>query len=872
MDNIFIDIIDWAKSKPIFWQHAVYGILTKNVLEENDIVDLVKYCKIESGLINEKIPEVDLNTLKDTISKPGFDSEIIITKIKNVENIKALKKDEELIFNNKGITAIYGDNGSGKSSYVGILKHVCKTRGALPTITKNLFNSNSSKLSQKAEVEYIKNGVTGAVEWKDNNISSSILKVVDVFDAHSANHYIDGEDEIAFIPSGLLVLEKLALCCKNVKQQIENEISDLENNVFNFSFLMEDETEVSKFLKNINHETTINDLRKYSRFTEDHQKELERINIEIEELRRTDPKRLIEENNNKIERFKILKEKYEQIENAYSKEKIDFIVKIVNDYKELEEAIDEISKKTFSDLPIEGIGNTTWKHLWESARKFIDEIKGENVFPETDENAICPLCLQILDDDAKKRFLDFEEYVKKDIQSKFDTKREELNKEKQKYESLDINFNSIIPTIDEINEIDKQFKESHNNYLTSVSDYKNKIIIFINNRGKQLEYFKFDKLISKEVNKFIDELQEENKRLNSQSVDDRISELTIQQNELEARKNLKKYKPKIAREICRRKKIYILKECLSKCNTKSITDFSNSLSKKYVTKTLQDNFKKELKNLGFNYVEIKPETRGERGKQYFYLKLGSDYAISTDLKEILSEGEHRAISLATFMAELSLSEQKSAIIFDDPVSSLDHKWRNRIAKRIVEEARNRQVIIFTHDITFLIMLQEHSEKINVNLTLKSLTRKRKETGIVAENPPWDALSVTKRIGILKDEKQKLRKILENETEEKYKEEVQKFYGKLRETWERLIEELVLNKVITRFGRSVQTMRLKRLIDITEEDYKLIEENMTKASKYFSGHDTAGELIEEYPNIQEIEEDIKIIEEYKNDLIRKRKRG
>jgi ABC-type lipoprotein export system ATPase subunit len=869
MDNIFTEIIDWVNNKPIFWQHAVYRILTKSILEENDIIDLVKFCKIEFGLIKQKIPNVDLNTFKDSISNSAFDSEIIIRKIKNVENIKALKEGEEIIFNDKEITAIYGDNGSGKSSYVGILKHVCKTRGTLPSITKNLHNPNSTHLNQKAEVEYMKDGITGTVEWKDNNISSSILKVVDVFDAHSASHYIGEEDEIAFMPSGLLVLEKLAFCCKKIKQQIDNEISILENNVFNFSFLIEDETEVSKFLKNINHETTINDLRKYSKFTEDNQKELEKINIEIEQLRGTDPKQLIEENNNKIKRFKILKEKYEQIENAFSNEKIDLITKNVNEYNELEKAIDEISKNTFSDLPIEGIGNTTWKHLWESARKFIDEIKGENVFPETDENAICPLCLQILDADAKKRFLNFEEYVKQDIQSKFDAKSEELNKEKQRYKSLDLNFNSIIPTIDEINEINKQFKESHNNYLTSVSDYKNKIVKFIDNRGKQLEYFTFDKLLSKEANKFINELQEENKRLGSQSVNDRLNELTKQKNELEARKNLKKYKPLIAREICRRRKIYLLKECLLKCNTKSITDFSNSLSKKYVTASLQDNFKNELINLGFSYVQINPETRGERGKQYFYLKLGSEYAISADLKEILSEGEHRAISLATFMAELSLSENKSAIIFDDPVSSLDHKWRNKIAKRIVEEAKTRQVIIFTHDITFLIMLQEHAESLSVDIELKSLTRKIQETGLVAENPPWDALSVKKRIGILKNEKQKLEVLKRNATDEQYKEAVKSFYGKLRETWERAVEEVVLNDTIKRFGREIQTQRLKKVIDLTEDDYKIIEKNIKKASKYFSGHDTAGELIEEYPDVDEINDDIEIIENFVK-KIRKRR--
>src|SRR5690606_28367334 len=122
-------------------------------------------------------------------------------------------------------------------------------------------------------------------------------------------------------------------------------------------------------------------------------------------------------------------------------------------------------------------------------------------------------------------------------------------------------------------------------------------------------------------------------------------------------------------------------------------------------------------------------------KQYHFLKLNEENSTGIALKDILSEGEHRCISLATFLSELSIAEHKSTIIFDDPVSSLDHRWRNKIAKRIVEESLQRQVIVFTHDITFLMMIQEHTNELENELEIKSLTRKQKETGLSASNPP-----------------------------------------------------------------------------------------------------------------------------------------
>ena len=72
------------------------------------------------------------------------------------------------------------------------------------------------------------------------------------------------------------------------------------------------------------------------------------------------------------------------------------------------------------------------------------------------------------------------------------------------------------------------------------------------------------------------------------------------------------------------------------------------------------------------------------------------------------------------------------------------------------------------------MIEEHSKKLSCSLEVKSLTRKKTETGIIATNPPWDTLPVKKRIGILKNSLVQLKSIEKNETEEIYKERVKPF--------------------------------------------------------------------------------------------------
>jgi ATPase subunit of ABC transporter with duplicated ATPase domains len=82
---------------------------------------------------------------------------------------------------------------------------------------------------------------------------------------------------------------------------------------------------------------------------------------------------------------------------------------------------------------------------------------------------------------------------------------------------------------------------------------------------------------------------------------------------------------------------------------------------------------------------------------------------------VLNEGEQRAVALADFLTEASQNPTTAGIVLDDPVNSLDHQRRGRIAKRLVVEARNRQVIVFTHDLVCLNELAFEAELKEVEL-------------------------------------------------------------------------------------------------------------------------------------------------------------
>jgi energy-coupling factor transporter ATP-binding protein EcfA2 len=872
--TLLLKIIDWFDDKPTFWKYGIEKLIIGNEITESTFSEFIEICKQENGLSKNELKDINLDSLKQSVSNISQANDIRIHRIFGTKNINALSDSSDLTFAPEGLTVVYGDNGSGKSSYVGILKHVCKTRGNLPTITDNLFTPPHNLTNKEAEVEYSVNRTDyNSIKFLDHKISDTVLKSVDVFDAHSAIHYIEGEDEIAFIPHGLTIIEKFAALLRDAEEVFSGELHELNKSSFDFTLLQLDEGTAAKaFIDNLNSETTLDELRNNTRFTEEDNERLIQLKKSIDSIKASDSNTKKQQNSAKIRRLNVLTNKLKSIEDALTGDNLEKLKSMLNDYVTSNDTLKDVSEKVFSELPLTGVGNESWIQLWESARKFYNESIGQELFPETDDNKFCPLCFQELNDEAKRRFISFEEFVKDDVQKTYDSNSAKLQNQINELDNINFDFDSFDPTITEIDESIEDFRNIFISYISDLEFQKTNLRTILKAKIK-VESISSPELKNNprsHINNLIRSLEEENERLDKQSINEILNPLLIEYNELINKKKIYDFKPKLAREICRQRKLKLLNNCIGLCNTRNVTLFSNQLASEFITENLRDNFKKELVGLGFKNIRIETDTRGIRGKQYYFLKLDEPYSNTLKLKDILSEGEHRCIALATFFSELSISDHKSTIIFDDPVSSLDHKWRNKISHRIAEESKQRQVIVFTHDITFLLMLQEHCDSLSCNINVKSLTRKRYETGIVAENPPWDALSVNKRIGVLKNRYQKLEKIERTDTFENYREYVKVLYGLLRETWERFVEEVFLNGTIQRFGRAIQTQRLEKITDLSDADYKKVESNMEKCSTYFHGHDSAGELIEQMPDSNEFLSDITVLEDFTAEIRRRRR--
>ena len=153
-------------------------------------------------------------------------------------------------------------------------------------------------------------------------------------------------------------------------------------------------------------------------------------------------------------------------------------------------------------------------------------------------------------------------------------------------------------------------------------------------------------------------------------------------------------------EIGRLQAIRFLETCIADTATNAITALGNKIADQVLTPRLRDRFAAEI--IGLVGVNVRVEmvrSGGQYGSPQYQIRL----LASPDAKvaEVLSEGEQTCVAIAAFLAELATAPHSSALVFDDPITSLDHKWRHKVAERLVAESAVRQVIVFTHDLIFL---------------------------------------------------------------------------------------------------------------------------------------------------------------------------
>ena len=244
---------------------------------------------------------------------------------------------------------------------------------------------------------------------------------------------------------------------------------------------------------------------------------------------------------------------------------------------------------------------------------------------------------------------------------------------------------------------------------------------------------------------------------------------------------------------------------------------------------MRGNFLQEVDKLELAGIAVEvSQAKSEQGVPYFQIRF--IHKPEKKIGNVLSEGEYRCVALAIFLAELNCLGNNSTIIFDDPVSSLDHNHREAIAKRLVEESKNRQLVIFTHDISFLFtLIEDYKYKYGKEPMVRGVARNDEETGFCSNDPPLKVQTVSKRINSLRNHLNNVKLHYEEGKSAEWEREAKSLARDLREIWELAVED-ILSPAIKRFSNKLNTRGIFRVSVLEENDCKHMRDSYKRCSE------------------------------------------
>lgn len=816
----------WAQNLPDWQSDLLRRVLVGQVGGEYDAVILRSLWSAAGGATSNatcvRVQESDLPT-------QAAPSAIRLTALYDVEDVGRVERQQKFAFGTSGLTLVYGDNGAGKSTYARILKSACRARGTAARVLPNAYEP-PRPATPRAKVEFVKAGVSTTVEWTNTGVQHTDLKSVSVFDGDVARNYIDERGKVAYQPVELGVMTQLAAEQDRLSRLLAERAEEHRRARPQFHELPVG-SRARTFTEGISASTDLSQFDVLTRLRPDVEDHRQALTRRLEELKQRDPAALAKE---KRERAGKLRQSASWIEKrapAVDDEAADRMMVLRKRLSFADDAVAEWTKKTSQSRSHLGIGTPLGTAMRDAGVAFAEAHHIAHRHSEVD--ATCPLCLQPLGPEARERSKAFEEFATGALETARRGARTELEQARESHRAF--SRKSV-----EGSDLLRPLLSDAPAVLRAVEA----LLRAMAARAERLADGQADvaalpplptpATAAATLRAHADELDSEAAALEKDAGGTTAEKVRAELVDLSSRAALGRRREDVEKTILIEKQLARIQKAQGLLRTQAITARRTEWADAVVTDDLRRAISSELQALHLDGIPVRIDSKGKKGDTEVALALSGQQLGRPG--EILSEGEQRALALAFFLAEVQAGAGDAPIVVDDPVSSLDHERREHVAKRLAEAARTRQVIVFTHDIFFAFVLKKEVSARAVAVTDLRVHRFRNLVGSVAEGVPWRAEDVHKRFKHLRDELKKLTAVEAKATdEEALRPSVEYWCKRLRETWERAVEEVVFGGVVYRFAPDIQTQRLKT-VRVDEHLRQTVIDGMSWASNYV--HDEA----------------------------------
>jgi hypothetical protein len=778
-------IFNWSQKLPD-WQRGLMRKLCDGPLDEAGRAQVLAVLCGDPDAAS--LPPLELANLPADETEHGT---VELREIRDLRNVNRLAEDQTLRFG-PGLNIVFGENGAGKSGYGRLCRRVC--RSAEPgEVLHDVFDPGKAEAPQTAEFVLSVNGEERVLEVDLNEEAPRILSAMTAFDASCADVCITKSNTIEHTPRPLRLLKEMAEAQDRLAEELAGQIDERREALPPLPEVDDDPAAAELLARVEAGEASKEEVERFARMGEAELGELRELEM-AEATIAADQSQTLERAARK--RAAAVRQLASELQDAWDRlddEALAEIAELRSRLSRASAAVDQLAAEAFSDQPQPGTGGEAWRQMWEAARRFVEA--GDGSFPDDGGDATCPLCQQGLGGEAHERLHRFEAFVSGELREQVRLVDLALT---ERLESL--------PDLQQIVHLAEVAVATAGEHLQDAADaaveaLADRLSIATGRSephpGRALDLGALRDYVA------VQTAEAEGFAVLRDNAE--RARIKTRLRELRARVAVASAADEVREHLDALERIAGFEEARRQLSTQAISHRIRELSKLAITARLKEALAEEIEELDPIADQVELNASASKGKPAVRFKLRSEGR--ERVAKVLSTGEQTALATAFFLAELRVSNERSTIILDDPISSLDHQRREHLAARLLEEARKRQVVVLTHDLVFVYYLKEKAEELGVPLHGQALTRAFHAVGVVDRDLPWIAKSPMERLKALRHRlKTELRPLFKAD-DPRYEREAELWILDLRKAYERLIENYVLAGTIERQARHIQVRKL-----------------------------------------------------------------
>lgn len=890
-ESIYEDLHDWSASLEPWQQDALRRIVQSEVLSSRDTEELGQIAYRAAAVQGEAtfhrsegsepsdgnaltVVPLDLTHLP---SRSSTAPPVTLKSLRHISGVNRLQPDAVIPFAVKGLNVVYGFNGVGKSGFTRILKRACHSR-APEVIVTNVFSDAPQQ--PRAAITYLLGNDEQIHVWDLDKDSPDVnLPRVAVYDNRGASaHFKRDGAQVELLPPGLDSLSRLSDLYGAVAEWARLELA--RRRAIPTPEVHRNATSLRAQMDAMGTAGAVEVLQALASLTEDENAELASLPSEIQVLESGTRKQRIASETLRESQFRSQAARLATAIGAFADDQVTQLVATAAAYAEAQDAASVAPEPPAE--PLAGVHGAHWAAMWRAALDYAmsDAYPGSRYEPEA--GSLCLLCQQPLDEDAAERLQRYANQETVSAAARLRRLRAAFHDIVRGMSAgsadgvLDGALLAVLPdgaaaaataamaALGAASEIAARLTSATEPTVTPEYEAGLRAVV------APVSTLRAALLAEADKGRATIEA------LSAESEDpERVNALRVRLRLLEERAALLGSMDGLIALHNAIVEIAALNVVVSQCNTNAVSRKSSAVSTAYVT-DICEGFSKEAALLGgFDISASMAPLTTQRGVRRIGIVLRQAKQTSVAADQVLSEGELRVMSLAAFFADLRGSGDSSAIVLDDPTTSLDHRFQEKIAQRLVREARTRQVVVFTHSTAFLSALQTAIEDDPatqmteglvppepVPLSVTEVTRDR-HTGfagikVVSFLTATNILDL--RVKHLKNLVEASKELWDASDTPGYERSIENFARHLRGTWESAVEDLLLYKVVRRNRSSVTTEnRISALIGITPQEVAAVAHGMDVES--FFVHSTPEGAEKESPKPEDLDERVKALTDW-----------